>query len=373
MIHINPYVQNIKPYTVASHKIWAVSPEERAGILKLDWNEASVDPSPKVMAALKELMAQGDFFRLYPSTFNEELMDAISEYTGMPRENLQYFGSSDSLHEYIARTYLGEGTKVLVLWPSYDNFRLTAESSGAKLYFSEMDENFVFSAQKLAADLKAVKPELCYVCNPNNPTGTLIGKDVIRDLLDRFPDTVFLIDEAYTEFAGDASVKELTLNHENLLVTRTLSKAFGLANMRFGYLIASSANIEVISRIRNPKNITTFTQVAAAAALRDAGYMRGFAKEVEEGRRHFIDTVNRTELDAKLQAFESKGNFVLLRCQSAEIKAALIAHYEADNIFVRNVSQSASLANCIRITVGTKAQMERVIRSTMLAFEREII
>lgn len=373
MSFVNPRLLDLKPYKVASHKIWSVPAEERSRILKLDWNEATVPPSPKVKQALKDLMEEEDFFHLYPSTFNETLMQSLSRYTGMPAANIQYFGSSDSLHEYIARAYLGEGKKVLVLWPSYDNFRLTAESSGASLCYSEMNADFEFSLQKLREDLEREKPAMAYVCNPNNPTGTLIPSACVEELVTDFADTMFLLDEAYIEFSGASSSCRLVLDHENLLVTRTLSKAFGLANIRFGYLVASEANIQAVSRIRNPKNITTFTQVAAAAALDDAAYMRAYAKEVMSARELFIHGLNRKPLREFFEPFPSCGNFVLVRCRNAAMKEAILKWYESHDIFVRNVSQSASLANCIRISIGTEDQMQQVLEVTRLAIEEKII
>nr|MBQ6241661.1 histidinol-phosphate aminotransferase family protein [Lachnospiraceae bacterium] len=363
----NESLDQVKPYTVASHKIWAVSPAERKDILKLDWNEAAVPPSPLVRRRLKELMDQDDFFHLYPSTFNEELMQALSDYTQLPAENIQYFGGSDGLHEYLVRAYLKEGDRVLILWPSYDNFRLTAESTGARMFYGELGADFVFDEESFRRRIEAVKPRLVYICNPNNPSGTLVPEAVIESFLRDYPEICFLVDEAYQEFA-DQTVAPLVRSYGNLLITRTLSKAFGLANLRFGYLLASRENIETISKIRNPKNINTFTQVAALAALQDVGYMRAYVREVQEARDRFIRAFNEGPLSEYIRAFESRGNFVLIRCRTPEIKAVLGRQWEAANIFVRDVRQSASLEGCLRITVGTKEQMERVIEAASLAF-----
>lgn len=363
----NESLDQVKPYTVASHKIWAVDPEERGGILKLDWNEASVPPSPLVRRRLKELLEQDDFFNLYPSTFNGELMQALSGYIGLPEENIQYFGGSDCLHEYLVRAYLKEGDRVLVLWPSYDNFRLTAESTGARMFYGELGQDFTFEEESFRRRIEAVKPRLVYICNPNNPSGTLVPYDVIENFLRDYPEICFLVDEAYAEFA-DQTVAPLVRLYDNLLITRTLSKAFGLANLRFGYLLASRGNIEAISKIRNPKNINTFTQTAALAVLQDAGYMREYVREVKEARAWFIRACNEGPLSGYVRAFESRGNFVLIRCRTPEIKMVLGRQWEAANIFVRDVRQSASLEGCLRITVGTKEQMERVIETASLAF-----
>ncbi len=363
----NEQLDVIKPYTVASHKIWAVGPEQRKEILKLDWNEAAIPPSPLVREKLTSLLAEDDFFHLYPSTYNESLMDALSEYCGLPEINIQYFGGSDSLHEYIVRAYLKEGDRVLVLWPSYDNFRLTAESTGARMFYGELGQDFAFDQEAFVRRIEVVKPRMVYICNPNNPTGTLLSQNTIASLLGAYENILFIVDEAYAEFAGQ-TVQELVLDHDNLLVTRTLSKAFGLANLRFGYLLASQRNIETISKIRNPKSINTLTQTAAEAALRDIPYMEAYVREVREARDWFAGEINGGPLSSYLEAYESAGNFVLIRCRTPEIKEVLRNHWERSNIFVRDVRQSASLENCLRVTVGKKTQMEQVIAAASLAF-----
>ncbi|MBP3728946.1 MAG: histidinol-phosphate aminotransferase family protein [Lachnospiraceae bacterium] len=363
----NETLDALKPYTVASHKIWEVEPERRGQMLKLDWNEAAVPPSPLVRQSLQALLQQEDFFHLYPATFNEELMQCLSDYTKLPPENIQYFGGSDDLHEYLVRAYLKEGDRVLILWPSYDNFRLTAESTGARLFYGELGEDFAFDEEAFRRRIETVRPRLVYLCNPNNPSGTLVPVSTIAAFLDDYPEICFLVDEAYGEFAGE-SAGELVLSRDNLLITRTLSKAFALANLRFGYLLASRGNIEAVSKIRNPKNINTFTQAAAISALKDAAYMRAYVREVQEARDWFIEEIRKGPLSTYLKAFPSQGNFVLLRCSAPEVKMVLARQWEEKQIFVRDVRQSETLENCLRVTIGRKSQMERVIEAALLAF-----
>ena len=278
MRYINAYLRTIKPYSTASHKIWSVRPEDRDGILKLDWNESTLPPSPVVNEALSALLERPDFFRLYPSTYNAELLSALGRYTGLDPENIQYFASSDALHEYIARTYISPGGPVLILWPSYDNFRLTAEAEGAVIHYSELGKDFTFDAETFTHDIMKYQPSLVYICNPNNPTGTFIEPDILERVIAANSESMFVIDEAYIEFAGE-SVNSLVLKHDNLLVTHTMSKAFGLANFRFGYLVSCRQNISDISSIRNSKNVTTFAQTAVIAALSDVKYMQDYVHQ----------------------------------------------------------------------------------------------
>ena len=361
MSYINKYLRNFKPYKLASHKIWTVKPEERERILKLDWNEATVPPSPHVGERLKNLVANGNFYNLYPSTYNQEIASLLAEYTQMPQENIQYFASSDSLHEYIAKLYITVSDPILLLGPTYDNFRLTAEVCGARIYYHTIDKNFEFDKAAFKEDIRRIEPSLVYICNPNNPTGTQHTAGYIRELLNEFSQTLFLIDEAYEEFTG-ISVKDEVLTHENLLISRTMSKAFALANFRFGYLIASKKNIAYISSIRNPKNITTFAQEAAIGALEDVAYMKEYVAEVLRAKELFIREMNK--LSDFLECIYGGGNFVLLVLNGAEHKQALIQWLADQNIYVRDVEQTKYLTeNCIRVTIGTREQMERVADS----------
>lgn len=359
MSYINKYLRNFKPYKVASHKVWQVKPEERNQILKLDWNEAAIQPSPKVKERLASLL-ETDFLNLYPSTYNEELHTLLSQYAGLPKENVQYFASSDSLHEYISKMYITVGDPTLILWPSYDNFRLTAQVAGAHVMYFELNQDFSFNAEEFEAKIERKDPSLVYICNPNNPTGLLLEKDYIRHLLDTFPDTMFLLDEAYIEFTMDKTCKDLVLEYDNILISRTMSKAFGLANVRFGYLLASAENIQYILSIRNPKNITTFAQEAVIGALSDVQYMKNYVLQVNEAKADFIKRIN-TVCEHRFHAYDSNANFVLIRCEDLLTKSEILNYLERNNVFVRNVNQSENVKDCVRVTVGTKEQMRYVL------------
>lgn len=354
----NKYLRNLKPYKLASHKIWAVSPEERSEILKLDWNEATMPPSPLVKKSILNLLDEPMFFNLYPTTLNDRLIDLLSKYVELPHENVQYFASSDALHEYICKVYISVGDPVMILGPTYDNFRLTCQANGGEVFWSNFTDDFKFDSEKFESDITRIEPAVVYICNPNNPTGHVHTKEYIRHLLDEFPDTLFLIDEAYYEFSG-MSVKELVLDYDNILISRTMSKAFALANFRVGYLIASKDNVQFINRIRNPKNLTTFAQTAAVAALADVDYMKNYVRQVNAAKEWFSNKLLK-EFNGMLKPYPSAGNFVMIEFPSYEEKTGMISYLAANNIFVRDCTQGASVRNCLRITIGIIEQMKTV-------------
>lgn len=357
MKYVNKFLRNLAPYKLASHKIWEVPAQERKNILKLDWNEATIPPSPLVQKRLSELINKYPDFNLYPSSYNEEMHSAFANYAGVEKENIQYFASSDVLHEYIVRVFVAVGDPVLILGPTYDNFRLTCEAQGGKVYYSEFSENFELSEENFENDIQRFNPSLVYMCNPNNPTGNLIPLDFLEQLLKQYTESLFLIDEAYFEFTG-VTARDLIFKYENLLISRTMSKAFALASFRIGYMLSSAENIHTISKVRNPKNFTLFAQVAAMAVLEDLQYMKDYVKEVNLAKIQFIDFI--ISMDPYLKSYNTNGNFLLIRVSKHTDKSTLIAHLEANNVFVRFFSHNKLLRDCIRITIGTREQMKTV-------------
>ena len=367
--YINKYLRNFAPYKLASHKIWNVAPEERSKILKLDWNEATIPPSPNVQKRLLKLVQGEPFYNLYPCTVNRSILRALSSYLEIPEQNIQYFPSSDSLHEYIAKLYITVGDPILLLGPTYDNFRLTAEVCGAEIYYYNIDETFIFDQNEFLKKIDEIEPSLVYICNPNNPTGTVHSVSFIEMLLNRYSQILFLVDEAYVEFIG-VSVKNLVTKYENLLISRTMSKAFALANFRFGYLIASASNIQYISSIRNPKNITTFTQEAVLGALEDISYMQRYVQEVNRAGCQFV--ADMAQYQAYVQCVYGGGNFVLLRAKTETIKENMLSYLLQNDIYIRDLTQTEFLRKfCARITIGTCVQMKTVVKTLDSFFDEE--
>lgn len=362
----NKYLRNISPYKLASHAIWSVPAAERESMLKLDWNEATIAPSPLVKQRIQALLEQPDFFHLYPVTHNERLQQLLADYVGLPEENVQYFASSDALHEYICKVFISVGDPVMILAPSYDNFRLTCQANGADVFFSEYKPDFTFDAETFEHDIRAKEPAVVYICNPNNPTGNRHSVEYIEHLLREFSDTLFLVDEAYYEFSG-ISAKDLVLRYDNILISRTMSKAFALANFRVGYLIASAENVRFVNRIRNPKNISTIAQEAAIAALEDRAYMESYVSQVLEGKAYLIDAL---QAFPAIQVNKGYGNFLLLKFSTLAEKLSLIEYLSEHKIYVRDTMQSPIVHNCFRITCGTKEQMERVVKTIASYYAR---
>ena len=350
---VNKYVKRTRPYPLVTHLAWKFV--EDKSVLKLDWNEATIPPSPKVSHALSHLVQEGRL-NWYPDVNNCELRASIARYVSLPEANLQYYASSDSLHEYIVRAFIEPGDRIMVVSPTYDNFRASAESLGALVDYFYLNEKFELDYQSLADQIQVLEPKLVYLCNPNNPTGTVLSIDDIQKLISDFKEVLFLVDEAYFEFC-DVTCAPLVLEFNNLIVSRTFSKAFALASLRIGYAISAAVNISFLDRIRNPKNINLFAQVAAIAALSDTEYTAKYVAEVRGARDSLVAEINQHSA-GNIVAHSSGGNFILLRIDQS-LKSNFISFLEDEKIFIRNYSHVRGMEDFVRVTVGTRDQMQR--------------
>ena len=220
-----------------------------------------------------------------------------------------------------------------------------------------LDEGFEFNEDEFIKYANQIHPKFIYICNPNNPTGTLIKKNIIKNLIALFPNTMFLIDEAYYEFAGE-SCASLVNKFSNIIISRTFSKAFAIASFRIGYAISSEENIINISKVRNSKNITQLSQIAAVAALDDIKYTENYIKEVNTSKNLFIRYLMKYKKYG-IEPVDGFGNYILIKINGGH-KNKLLTYLESKKIYVRDYGHVFGMEDFIRITIGTCDQMEYV-------------
>jgi histidinol-phosphate aminotransferase len=195
-------VAAMKPYVPVSERMRQVNDQER--VLKLDWNEATVAPSPKVAEAVLRFLSS-ERLQWYPATRNAELVQALAEYSNVSADCVQYFAGSDDLHEYVVRAFIDNGDTVLIVSPTYDSFRAVAESAGANAVHFWLNSEFHLDLEEFHRTIADIQPKVVYICNPNNPTGTKIPLLVLRKLVDAHHSSLFVLDEAYVEFGGETA------------------------------------------------------------------------------------------------------------------------------------------------------------------------
>lgn len=340
----------LTPYRNGSHNEELLAHHKTT--LKLDSNEATVAPSARVTAVLARCIEDGPL-NWYPDVEASALGRAVADYTGLPTDHVLTFNGSDHALETIARAYLDAGDAVSVLAPTYDHFRVYAESCDATL--TSIPETAPGTlAAKIAASITP-RTKIAYVVNPNNPTGKLYTVAEIRAALARLPEVLFIVDEAYFEFC-DVTVASLATQFKNLIVTRSFSKAFGLASLRCGYLLAHPERCAEIAKIRVGKNVNALAQAAATAALEDTDHMKRYVEDVGAAKRWLIERLRALSLEVR----DTPANFILVRVANPQ---AVTKYLVERRVYVRDRSDIAGLDGMLRITIGDLLTMKRFWRT----------
>ena len=321
----------------------------RADKLRLDFNENTVGASPKVIEALREqLTAAG--LSIYPeySAAKQEL----GVFFGVDADDFILTNGTDEAIQVLINTYVDDGDEVLVLQPSYAMYRFYAELAGAKV------REIPYRMQKLAFPLEelleAIKPSTraVLIANPNNPTGTGTSRAGIERILEKAENAAVLIDEAYYEFCGVTALG-LLQDYPNLFVSRTFSKVYGMAAMRFGCLFSQNGNIDFLHKAQSPYSVNTVATIAARAAIQDKTYIEKYVTEVLAARELLYVGLEKLGIPY----YDSKANFVLF--QAGKRAIPLRDELRKRGVLVRD--RSPEIPGCIRVTVGTRDQMRRFL------------
>lgn len=337
-------ISKLKPYVPSERNY---DPEDWS---YCDWNESQFSPSPMVAENIQDFILNSKIEK-YPPTNNDKLLGLLCDYTGLGSDNIAVYNGSDDALKDIFLSFADQDTKVVTYCPSYtqvDTFIAMSTNNHHKEQIIEPLGDHVYNFDILRYF------NIVYLANPNNPTGHIIEKQVIEDLASKNPNVLFVVDEAYYEFS-QASCCDLVLKYDNVMVTRTFSKAFGLASLRIGYVLASKSKIEFLNKVRNVKSVNALAQVAAIASLQDLEYLKRCVEETKKSRDLLQDYVEKSE---HLSCAESHSNFVLIKTRDAQ---RVIKKMTDNKISIRDRSSFENLDGCIRVTVGSLETTKRII------------
>lgn len=312
--------------------------------LRLDFNERLAPLASNITAEIKKFDPQRA--RLYP-TYGT-LRTKIANYAGMKDSQIMITNGSDQGMELIFRTYVKSKDKVIIPSPSFAMFYQQALIQGAQIFRPSYKKDGEFPFEEVMS-LLTKSPKLLIICNPNNPTGGLLSLKKIIQILNKAPKTIVYIDEAYFEFSG-VTVASLIEKYENLVITRTFSKAFGLAALRIGYLLSNPANISEMEKIRGPYDINQLAKIAAEAALDSLSNIRDYCNEVMSKAKPLVERFFRSE---NIEYFPSFANFIYFKMPGEKFELKLAQK----KILIR--PQGGGYA---RVTVGTSKQMKLFIK-----------
>ena len=327
------------------------TPGEQPGlgerVVKLNTNENPFPPSPKVMQALREVEAE--HLRKYPNPVGQPFRVAAAKLWNLSPENFITGNGSDDILTIATRTFVPPGGTLAFPSPTYSLYNVLAALEQAVVAAVPWDSGYSLPIEALIkTNARAI-----YLANPNAPTGTFVAPAEIARLAAAFPGLV-LIDEAYADFA-DGNCVSLVSKFENVVVSRTLSKAYSLAGLRFGYAIAQPHIIEEMMKVKDSYNCDVLSIVAATAAIEDQEYARSCWDMVKAERDRVTN-----ELEAiGCHVVPSHGNFVLAGIPGGNGKAAYQG-LKAKGILVRYFD-SPGLTDKIRITIGTANENNALI------------
>jgi histidinol-phosphate aminotransferase len=345
---LRPGIATASPYDARHHDFaWRHRELDR-----LMSNECPLPPSPSVIAAATAALQIANF---YPNS-GEDLRTAIASFNGVDPASVILGNGSTEVLDVVTRSFVGPGDEVVISVPTYAFFESQTRLYGGEPLLVPMTEDFRFDVPAILAAIN-VRTKVIFVCSPNNPTGNSWTQDELEAVLAAGVPTV--VDQAYLECGDGPSFAGLVATHPNLIVTRTMSKAFGLAALRLGYGIASPILVDAFLRLRIPFSLSLVALRAGLAAM-------DHPEELEE-RRAFITSERRRVMAALvempgLKPFPSEGNFILVDVSgTGRTSGEIVDFAKRENMLLRAMTAHRLRDAFVRVTIGTVEQNDRFI------------
>jgi histidinol-phosphate aminotransferase len=325
-------------------------PENRRNKLRLDMNENLLGCSPRVRAALRRLDAES--LAMYPE--KGIAIARLAPLFGVRADQMLLTSGIDDALRLIADAYFEHGRAMLLVEPTFPMYRFFAEQREARILTLRYDREMKFPLHAALSVLRS-EPTIFFLANPNNPTGTLLGAQELKRILDAARNGLVVVDEAYFDFAGITALPWIR-QRKNLIVTRTFSKATGLAGLRLGCIFASREIAENLRRAEPPFPVSIAAVAAAEAALRDWRFTCSGVEEVIRNR----EFLERSLAGLGAKVIPSATNFVLADFGPRGLQ--IVKALARKGILVRDFSRAFGRPGYLRITVGKRVQMRRLLR-----------
>ncbi len=319
-------------------------------IIKLGSNENPLGPSP---AAVRAVTDRASGISVYPESDARDLCDAISGYTGHPAENIVAGAGMDGVIDTLMRILMpGEA---IIPTPTFSYYAISAHAHHGKSLFALRDRNFAIDPQDILSQVTA-ETRVVFLCSPNNPSGNLIPESDLRTVLEGCDecDAIVFLDEAYVEFSKESMI-HLAGEYDNLVVGRTLSKAFGLAGLRVGYAVMSEEMRDAYMGYATPFSVSSLATAAGVAALKDPKHLKRSIDLVQSGRKRLMEI--------PFKVYPSEANFVLV--DVSPHRSDVVCDFLArKGIIVRDCSSFRGAGDFfVRVSIGMPEQNERVVEA----------
>jgi len=339
-----PELEHVSPYDAK---------DIRADV-RLSANENPHNLPGEILDKLADRVRSDIAFNRYPDPMSGRLRTLIAEANGLDPGNILVGNGGDELIMDLVLAWGGPGRTLLDLPPTFSMYGIDARITGTGVIEIPRLADFSVDADALLGAIKEHDPDIIVVSSPNNPTGTMAPETLIIDIL-KATDAVVLVDEAYFEFSRQ-TVRPHMERHPNLVILRTFSKAFSLAGLRAGYLLAHEDLISELTKVRQPYSVNKFTQAAAALAFRERVVFEAGIQETLRNRDRLVTGLSTI---GDVEVFPSEANFVLFRVLQASAVWRDLLHDHS--ILVRDFSRTPGLENCLRVTVGSDEEVDRFL------------
>lgn len=315
--------------------------------VKLDANEGNKD-------LFKDLIKDiGDDFylNLYPDDNYTQLKEAIVNYIGCKIENISVGNGSSELLDLCVKTFVDTNELILSLDPTFSMYSIYAKIVNSRYIGAGEGNDFTINVDDIIKSIEENDPKLTIICNPNNPTGTTIKRDDVLRIV-KSTDNVVIVDEAYMEFSNESVVDEIE-NYDNLIVVKTMSKAFSMAGIRTGYLIANEELVKTIEKVRPPYNLNSISALLATKALKQKEKMLSYVENLKVEREKIYEKL----IDMGVKAYKSGANFVFFSSKVDNLAEKLIDN----DVLIRKFG--GKLDNYYRVTVGSPKENEAFLNA----------
>ncbi|MBC8284511.1 MAG: histidinol-phosphate transaminase [Nitrospinae bacterium] len=343
-------VKNLKAYKVETVE---------EGI-KLHANENPYSPSPELT---KKILARFENLELnrYPDPDCKILKKAISSRIEVPENQLVVGNGSDELIQNLMQVFCNEGDTIAFPDPTFAMYAITAKGMGLKVETFPLNSKWDFEAKPLLKHLATCHARIVFISYPNNPTGNCFSRTEIQELIEKF-EGIVVLDEAYYDFSGLTFLKQMK-DHNNLVILRSLSK-IGLAGLRVGYGIFPQILADEINKVRMPYNSNSISQIAASELLNNFSLVQNQIDSIKDERTRLLVELSKIE---SISAFPSDANFILF--QTTENGEKVFKNLMENGILVRNLGTHPMLNNCLRVTIGTKAENDQFLERLTQAIQ----
>ena len=293
----------------------------------------------------------------YPNNKHIDLKQTLLELNQLSNGQIVLGNGTDEILDLIMRVFCDPNSdKIITIPPTYGMYDVIAKTNNVENIKVPLKSNFTLNLEELKKSFSE-KTKLLFLCSPNNPTGNSFSRKDLIDLIESF-NGVVVIDEAYIDFSSNSSLVGLINKYNNLIVTQTMSKAFGMAGIRLGMGFSNNKIVNYINKIKPPYNINLLTEKRALKELKNIDTIKTNIKIILDERNKLIDSLN--ELSFIIKVYPSDSNFILIKVDDADLRYKQLIE---KGIVLRNRSKELLCDNCLRITIGTPYENELLIKN----------